>query len=133
VDTWTEKLNVYAGYPVHLLKSALDSLIEELEAGTWHVPEGSETVNSEPQGDSLPKPHSSRENAWPPASLDTERRFGQAHAKLFMFIGRKVRTPGGLGTLLQVSAERVTVLLDLELSRCSFFHPKAIEPVSWEV
>jgi|SRR5919109_373119 hypothetical protein len=70
---------------------------------------------------------------WPPASLDAERRFGQPHAKLFPFLGRKVRTPAGAGTLLQVFAERVTVLLDSELSRCSFFRPIEIEPVSWEI
>lgn len=66
------------------------------------------------------------------ASFDAERPFGQRHAKLFPFIGRKVRTPSGPGTLIQVFAERVTVLLDSELSRCSFFRPLAIEPVSWE-
>ena len=39
---WTENFNVYAGYPVHLstgsvMKSALDNLIEELEAATWEA------------------------------------------------------------------------------------------------
>jgi hypothetical protein len=71
--------------------------------------------------------------SWPPESIQTERRLGQPHAKLFPFIGRKVRTPGGPGTLLQVFADRVTVVLDTELSRCSFFAPGQIEPVSWEV
>ena len=59
-------------------------------------------------------------------------RFTRPHTKLFPFLGRKVRTPGGPGTLLQVFAERVTVLLDSELSRCSFFWPTEIEPVSSE-
>jgi len=63
---------------------------------------------------------------------DAERRFGQPHAKLFQFLGRKVRTPAGPGTLLQVFADRVTVLLDSELSRCNFFRPAEIDPVSWE-
>ncbi len=67
----------------------------------------------------------------PPASLDAERRFGQPHAKLFSFIGRKVRTPRGPGTLIQVFAGRVTVLLDSELSKCSCFAPGEIEPASW--
>ena len=67
---------------------------------------------------------------WPPASLDAERRFGQPHAKLFPFIGRKVRTPDGPGTLLQVFAGRVTVLLDSQLARCSYFSPGQIEPAS---
>lgn len=70
--------------------------------------------------------------AWPPASLDAERRFGQPHAKLFPFIGRKVRTPAGPGTLLQVFAERVTVVLDSQLKRCARFAPGEIEPVTWE-
>ena len=70
--------------------------------------------------------------SWPPESFEVERRFAQPHAKLFPFLGRKVRTPSGPGTLLQVFADRATVLLDSELSRCSFFSPKQIEPVSWE-
>lgn len=73
------------------------------------------------------------ESNWPPASLDEERRFGQPHAKLFLYLGRKVRTPGGVGTLIQVLADRVTVVLDTELSHCSFFEPAQIEPVIWEV
>lgn len=58
---------------------------------------------------------------------------GPAHAKLFPFLGRKVRTPAGSGVLLQVFAERVTVLLDSELDRCSFFQPAEVEPVNWEL
>jgi hypothetical protein len=73
-----------------------------------------------------------RVDVWPSASLDAERRFGQPHAKLFPFIGCKVRTPAGVGMLVQVFAERVTVLLDSELSRCSLFRPTEIEPVSSE-
>jgi hypothetical protein len=73
-----------------------------------------------------------KETDWPSKSLDVERRFGQPHAKLFPFIGRKVRTPGGPGALIQVFADRVTVVLDSELSRCTSFRPAEIEPVSWE-
>jgi hypothetical protein len=61
----------------------------------------------------------------------SECRFGQPHARLFPYLGQKVRTPAGPGMLLQVFAERVTVLLDSELSRCSFFAPDQIEPLSW--
>jgi hypothetical protein len=71
--------------------------------------------------------------SWPPESLDAERRFGQPHAKLFPYLGRKVRTPAGPGTLVQVFADRVTVLLDLELTRCVFFQPQEIEPIIWGV
>lgn len=102
------------------MKSALDSLIEELEAGTWQAPKA-------------PQPAQVEEAAWPPESLDAQRRFGKPHAKLFPFLGRKVRTPSGPGTLLQVFAERATVALDSELSRCAFFRPAEIEPVSWEL
>jgi hypothetical protein len=57
----------------------------------------------------------------------------QLHIKLFPFIGRKVRTPGGLGTLLQVFADRATVVLDSKLCQCSFFAPGEIAPVSREL
>jgi hypothetical protein len=66
-------------------------------------------------------------------SIDAERRFGQPHAKLFPFLGRKVRTPDGPGTLLQVFADRVTVLLDSELSRCAVFTPQEIAPCDWSI
>jgi hypothetical protein len=73
-------------------------------------------------------------NLRPVESLEAVRRFhGQPHAKLFPFIGRKVRTPGGPGTLLQVFADRVTVLLDSEINKCAAFAPGQIEPVSWEL
>lgn len=64
-----------------------------------------------------------------PESLSSEQRFGQAHAKLFLFIGHKVRTPGGPGTLIQVFAERVTVLLDADIEKCSWFATDEISPV----
>src|SRR5215472_12847578 len=49
------------------------------------------------------------QGTWPTACFDMEKRFAQPHARLFPFIGRKVRTPGGTGTLLQVFAKRVMV------------------------
>jgi hypothetical protein len=61
-----------------------------------------------------------------------QERFGQPHAKLFPFLGRKVRTPRGAATLLQVFADRVTVLLDSDLGKCNFFKPQEIEPVAAE-
>lgn len=64
--------------------------------------------------------------------LDSEERFCQPHAKLFRFLGRKIRTPAGPGALLQVFANRVTVLLDCELSRCTWFRPEEVEPASPE-
>lgn len=118
------------------MKSPLDALIEELQAGAWQCPEAQGNVQALgcERGSLVPNVAPARpnpqEDSWPAVSLDAERRFGQPHAKLFPFIGRKVRTPSGPGTLLQVFAERVTVLLDSELSRCSFFCPIEIEPVS---
>jgi hypothetical protein len=70
---------------------------------------------------------------WPWESLDGAHRFGQPHAKLFPFIGRKVRTPAGPGTLIQVFAGRVTIVLDSDIEKCSFFKPAEIEPISWEL
>ena len=70
-----------------------------------------------------------RVDVWPSASLDAERRFGQPHAKLFPFLGRKVRTPIGVGTLIQVFADRCT---DSQVSQCDRFPLVDIVPVSWE-
>lgn len=115
------------------MKSALDSLIEELEAGTWQVPETSETAREAGREPNLEITISAKGNSWSARSLDAERRFRQPHARLFPFLGRKVRTPAGPGTLLQVFGDRVTVLLDSELSKCVFFRPTEIEPVSKEM
>lgn len=68
----------------------------------------------------------------PGAPSEAERKFGQPHTRLFPFIGRKVRTPAGPGTLLQVFAERVTVALESELTKCAVFRPDEIEPASGE-
>jgi hypothetical protein len=132
-----------------IVKTALDALIEELERGTWRpdrspgwpaqsrppVTRAGEEAKREKlapgQDDGIQCRRESGPN-WPAESLDYERRFGQPHAKLFPYMGRKVRTPGGLGTLIQVFAGHVTVVLDTEISRCSFFVPGQIEPVSWD-
>lgn len=76
---------------------------------------------------------STQPKKWPLVSMDAERRFAQPHAKLFPFIGRKVRTPAGAGTLIQVFAERVTVVLESDVDKCAFFTPAEIEPASWEL
>jgi hypothetical protein len=65
---------------------------------------------------------------WPPESHEATRRFGQPHARLFPLIGRKVRTPVGPGTLIQVFADRVTVLLETDLNKCTWFAPREISP-----
>lgn len=52
------------------------------------------------------------QDTWPPASMEAERRFGQAHAKLFPFIGKRVWTPAGTGELLAAFAEQSEILPD---------------------
>ncbi len=52
------------------------------------------------------------EGSWPPASLEAERRFGQAHARLFPFISKRVWTPQGPGVLLTAYADRCEIQLD---------------------
>lgn len=66
--------------------------------------------------------------SWPEASKDAVRRFGKPCARLYPFIGQRVQTPDGPGRLLQVFAERVTVVLDAEPSRASFFLPSEVRP-----
>jgi hypothetical protein len=75
----------------------------------------------------IPTPFDFQASSW------AEKQFAPPHARLFPFIGRKVRTPQGSGVLLQAFVERVTVLLDSELDRCSFFQPAEVEPVNWEL
>jgi len=71
---------------------------------------------------------------WPPESLEAQAKFGAPYARLFPFIGRKVRTPDGPGVLHQVFRERCAVALDAEALRyLHFFLPAEIEPVSWLV
>jgi hypothetical protein len=48
---------------------------------------------------------------WQSDSLQAERRFGMA-ARLYPFIGRKVRTPQGVGKLVQVFRDRATVVVE---------------------
>jgi hypothetical protein len=81
---------------------------------------------------SAEKCRDSSEADWPRELQNAKLRFGQQHAKLFPLLGCKVRTPEGAGTLIQVFAERVTVLLDSERDKCSVFTPAQIEPVSME-
>lgn len=69
---------------------------------------------------------------WPSECRGAHERFAQPHAKLFPFVGWKVRTPSGAGTLLQVFSDRVTVILDSQLSKCTMFRPDEIEPLAWQ-
>ena len=66
--------------------------------------------------------------SWPAESRDAVRRFGKPCARLYPYLGREILTPEGPGRLLQVFAERVTVVLDAEPSRASFFLPSEVRP-----
>lgn len=89
-------------------------------------------ICEEPSAETNPQPQLCGRAIWSVETEDTVHRFhGQAHARLFPFIGRKVRTPAGPGTLLQVLADHVTVLMDFEASKCSTFRPGEVEPVTW--
>jgi len=69
----------------------------------------------------------------PDPGEDSVRRFAQPHAKLFPLLGRKVRTPAGVGVLWQVFEQQSGVLLDKEAARIvSYFRTSQIEPVSQE-
>ncbi|HEV2491966.1 MAG TPA: hypothetical protein VG204_02720 [Terriglobia bacterium] len=68
-----------------------------------------------------------REESWPPASLEAERKFGHAAARLYPFLGKQVRTPRGSGQLVQVFTDRVAMLLD-GADQLSFFAPDDICP-----
>lgn len=52
------------------------------------------------------------DDTWPPQSLDCQRRFGELPARLYPFLGRKVRTPRGWGRLKQVRTGMAFVALD---------------------
>ncbi len=88
-------------------------------------------ICQEPCVESESEPESWRENRQ--TAIAVRRFHGQSHARLFSFLGRKVRTPAGMGTLLQVFADRCTVVLDSHVAQCAHFAPDEIEPVSWEV
>jgi len=104
-----------------------------LEIAKAASPQSVRAAEAAELGSSNPITALTLQKPWSRAPLDAERRFAQPNAKLFPCIGRKVWTPLGPGTLLQVFADRVTVVLDFEISKCSFFAPGQIEPVSWEL
>ncbi len=62
---------------------------------------------------------------------DCERRFGQPHARLFPFLGRRVQTPAGQGRLIQIFTERVAVdcgdVGPDGTGKVRFFQPSEIE------
>ncbi len=74
------------------------------------------------------------EQSWPQASLDSERKFRHIVARLYPFLHWRVRTPKGMGTLLQVFKDRAMVLLDAELTKptslqqATFFAPEDVCP-----
>ncbi len=67
------------------------------------------------------------------AAADLEARFGQPHARLFPLLGRRVSTPAGTGTLLQVFAQRCAVDCGRKTAngepQVEFFAPEQIEAI----
>lgn len=66
--------------------------------------------------------------SWPEESRQAVRRFGLPCARLYPFLGRTVLTPAGPGRLVQVFAERATVLLDAHPHRADVFLPSELQP-----
>jgi len=73
-------------------------------------------------------------SSWPQACLESERRFGKPHARLFPFIKNKVQTPLGSGILFNVlsSPDKVIagVVLDGAPDRVTFVKVDKIKPLS---
>lgn len=65
---------------------------------------------------------------WPEESLESERCFGHATARLYPFIGRQVRTPLGSGVLWQAFTERSGIILDAEPGKVTFMPTTQILP-----
>ena len=66
--------------------------------------------------------------AWPEPCLAAERRFGRPEARLYPLLGQSVRTPAGTGTLVQVFAQSVAVVLDADPSRLRRLPPGTVRP-----
>jgi hypothetical protein len=60
-----------------------------------------------------------------PLARDYERRFGQAHAGLFAWLGAEVDTPLGRGRLVQVGAEYCAVVI---ADRAAFVTTAEVRP-----
>jgi len=115
------------------VKTALDVLIEELEASTRQPdtdgaagrPTGRENALRPfvPLPSALPE--AKREPEWPPESEVHAQRFGQTHARLFPLIGKRVWVAGGSGILLSVFAEQCEILPD-GANRTVRVHPKDV-------
>jgi hypothetical protein len=76
-----------------------------------------------------------RAAAWPAACLESERLFGQPHARLFPLLSRpdldrRVDTPGGPGRLLSVFAEEVQVALAGKAGVVAFLKPWDVVPLN---
>ena len=66
-----------------------------------------------------------REPAWPAEAYAAQRHFGVPSAKLYPFLNRSVATPDGVGRLLQVFDDRVTVHFKGEV-KTRMFRPDEI-------
>jgi hypothetical protein len=71
---------------------------------------------------------------WPPESYEAERKFNSTHARLFPFLGKRVRTPRGEGILFTAFSSRAEVVMPaMEVpdgsQKVKVFHPDEITPV----
>ncbi len=108
-----------------------DAILKNIEqqSDRYEARQPAEPAQGAPQVTLTPQaPHGGPERAWPPASLEAERRFSHSSARLYPFLGSRVRTPRGTGQLIQVFTDRVAVLLD-GADRLSFFAPEDICPL----
>ena len=71
---------------------------------------------------------------WPQQCLESQRRFGVCHARLYPLIDKRVMTPQGRGRLLQVLSYQgtgvVRVLLDRKPNPATEFRAKEISPLN---
>lgn len=81
-----------------------------------------------PCAEAVPETKLPESPIWPEKSLESERLFGHAAARLYPFIGRQVQTPLGSGVLWQAFTERAGVILDAEPGKVTFMPTAQILP-----
>jgi len=77
-------------------------------------------------------PRTPQDSTWPAGCLESQRRFGQLHARLFPLIKKKVQTPLGSGLLfnvLSLSGDAIAgVVLDGTRNKVTFITADEITP-----
>ena len=65
---------------------------------------------------------------WLQECLDSEKRFGEPHAKLFPLLGKRVWTSHGSGILWRVFADSAGVALESDSKKVTFVKPEEVGP-----